>query len=672
MDKLIVGGLALGGVSALAGLSPWPVGLWGDSEPVALALHAGGALIALGLAGAGRRDPAWLLACFRHPFVLLPLLLAGWSLVAPALSAPDPAQALLGSPQTAEGPWLFLDVALFVAAGRVLRGHPVYTRYVGWGALALGLGIPGLSLFPETRLYFFGAWMVYLAIAAPIVVATFLEDDVPPRRRLLLAALAGFPGWLLSGSITAIAAGLLVVPAVILACRPPDPTPSRRTPLLLAGATLAIVCFLGLGTLAIAESYGAVRPTLRALESVWSRGHLQDVLLTDLADHPLLWLIGTGWGQTYDIFLRSLPAAGLSMWNGSWDMTGRDIVNSHHVALEALLAAGLPGMLLRLAALAALPLFCRPGWGRAAGFFALALGTLEALWFQLPGTTPIVALALAGLAPPLARSGAAASLASQGAAAAQGTAAALPCPPTPIQSWAKTLGAGGLAPVLLVCALVQALATAELTRQSLAASSLESAYLTPVLPPPQADCDSARFSGWRAQRYLAYLLEQEIGLFQDAPATAATRAALANLVCLAERPPFRRSIALPTFVMMFRNDLLLPDHQAERAFFPDLAASGQEPLFAYLAHAPRRTDLAIPFLAALVHQHQFAELSAVTSRLLALRPNDPVALWFSGMAQLSQPETRDQAVRDLRRGLAQGIDQRMPIDPTERAQILAY
>jgi len=645
--SLMLAGLGLALFSTLAGLSPWPVGLWSDSEPIALAVHFGAALAALGLALESLRRPWLPQACLAHPFVLPSLLLAAWSVIA-AAGAADPAAALLGSPQTAEGPLLILDGAMFTAAGLVLGRTPGGAAAIGWSALAAGVVLPALSLFAATRVYFFGAWMVFPAIAAPVVVVLFLKDHRPRRTLVLLAAIAGLPGCLLSGSVTAVFAGLLAVPAVWLGCR--DRALSgrpHRHAVSLAALTAALPILLAAGVLGFTVIHGPARPETRALADIWSRGYLQLALITDLADHPWRWLTGAGWGQIADIFTRTVTAAGLPLWNGSWDLMDRDIVNSHHFALEALLAAGLPGFALRLAGLAVLPVFCRPELRTAAAFFALALGTMSSLWFQLPGTVAMVALATAAFG-------------------------SLEPPP------ARRRGSLGIpVPVALLVAFAagQGTVVATLASEGLAAGTLGSAYIAPESPPPLADCDAGRFSGWRARPYLANLLSHSLREFRTLEPSArlseASLRAAANLVCLTGRPPFRESVTAQTFALALRGDLaLVPANAPYLPYFDGYFEDWGRQVSNYLTLAPRRSDIAIPYLVWLDRHGRFADLFAAADRMLAIDADDPIALWYSGAALTRQPGQGRLGFARMRRALDTGIELRIEVAPAQRRQVL--
>ena len=652
---LMLAGLGLALFSTLAGLLPLAIGMWGDSESIALTVHTGAAMVAAGLTMAGHRQPWLTPACLAHPFVLAPLLLAAWSLVA-LPGAADPAAALLGSPQTAEGPLLILDTALFIAAGLAIRHQPGASAILGWMVVAAAVILPCLTLFPATTVYFFGAWMVYSAIAAPIAVVVFLEAPLPRFwSRLAVAVAAGVPGVALSGSITAVAAALLALPAIWLACR--DTTDrSRREGVFWAGLVVGGVVVLEVGTLILAlVYYGHAKPGVRFLESLWSRGHLQVALLTDLADHPWRILIGAGWGQIGDIFTRTVTAAGLPLWDKSWDMMERDIVNSHNLFLEALLAAGLPGLLLRLAGLMAVPLFCRPNLRRAGGMFALALGTLASLWFQLPGTVAMVALGIAALGtvePPISPS----SLS----------------PPRRRRAARIARASVGLVAIL---AIFQGGMVVTLAWEGVRAGTLDSAYIAARSPPPADSCDDRRLAGWRAQPYLGGLLSRKLldvrSLRPPATLSNASVIALANLVCLADRPRFHDSVPIQTFVLALRGEIMLvPTNEPYRPVFVGFAQSWDRQVFDYLARAPRRTDVVIPYLVWLDRQGRFEDLVAATDRMLAVNPNDPVPLWYLGAALTRQPGQGVAGLTRMRRALDLGIERLIEVAPALRQQIL--
>jgi len=674
-DVLLLLGLTLGLFSSLTPLLPWQIGLWADSEAIALVVHGGAVLVAAGFTLHAAGAPVVIRHSLGHGFVLLPLLLAGWGVVGALTAASDPASALLGSPQTAEGPLLLVDGALFIGATRRLALTPWLRPLLGLLTALAGIAIPVVAFFSAGRIYFFGAWMVFFAISAPVATLGLLGERWPRPLRLALALAVGTPGIVLSGSITAIACGLLILPALWLLSRPvvmpgavptPESAPATvarpRQALILGGLALLAPLLLGLGIAALALAWGSDKPSIRAIESLWSRGHLQLALLTGFADQPWHWLTGLGWGQVGELFNRSVTASGLTLWDGSWDMMRRDIVNSHHHLLEALLAGGVPALLLVLLTLFALPWWCRPERALEAGCFALSLSTLGAMWFQLPGTAAVIAIASAALTagragtlpPGLARLPLATPLAGGQKSVKTG--------------WSRTGLALGL--VTLALGVVVAL----LTGDALRGATLERDYIKPPAAPPLAACDAGRFRGWRAQAYLSHLFARDFKQLREAtrdrPLPEPALRALANLSCLARRPEFAQSAALATLDLALRGELLLNEaHQNDRRYFPDLATDWGQKVDHYLQLAPRRNDLVIGYLVWLDRQQRLPDLFELTRRLLARDPGDPVALWYSGAALTRQPGQWAEGMRRLQRALAQGIGHRIPLDPELRRQI---
>ncbi|MBI1209534.1 MAG: hypothetical protein GC191_19905 [Azospirillum sp.] len=641
---LIAAGLGLGLFSYLAALLPWQIGIWADSEPIAAAVHAGAGAVALGLAGAlwSRSEETW--PAFSHPFVLLPLALAVWSLVS-GLAARSPALNILGSPQTAEGVLLYLDFAIFVAGGILLGQRPRLAAITGLMALAAAIVIPMLTLWPATRVYFFGAWLTFGAVAAAVITLILLERRCPPWMLSLAGLAALVPGLALSDSNTAIGAGLLILPA-LWPGGSSNPKVQRWLP--PRRMTIAIVV-VPIVLIAVFQAIGQITPEHafeqpRMVESLWSRARLQRALLAEFGQSPAAVLFGTGWGHIRDLFSRNLLAAEVPIWNTRWDMLGRDIVNSHSFVLEALLAAGLPALVLRLAMVASLPLACRPGRRLAAACFGLCLATLGSLWFQMPGTTAMVALAYAALA---------------GAS------------PRPAASRRTVWLAAGL---LAGLGVALAAAAVGLFGRGLVEAELQHQYLPPDHPPPLVDCDSRRFAAPRGDVVLAELLGRHLKQIrtpgQTEPASEATLLAIANLICLSERPPYRQAPAPQSFVMALTGDIALaPAGYNYRRYFSGLIDSWPERLREFLTLAPGRSDLAVGYFTWATRNNRWNEVRTMAESLLARDPTDPVGLWYDGAALLRDPARVDAGYERLRQALAQGIDLRLNVSEFDRRNI---
>jgi len=682
-------GLGVGLFSHLAGLSPWTVGLWEGSEPITLAVHLGAGLCAFGLALAVIRGciaSVW--ADLTHPFVLLPLALGVWSVAGGVIMAIDPALALLGAPQTGEGPLLWLDQGLLVAAALwVRRSSLVLSVTVAWAALAAATVLPLLILFSATQVYFFGAWHVYLVIAAPVVACSFVRDrDGPPVGRrggrpdgrrggrpdgrqlgrwasrhwpALAASVAVLSGLATSGSLTAVGVGVFCLPVLIRLWAPEATSHLAgwccRSPVAAAGPGL-FVLLVPVMVIAVAAGCWACGQS-KALESIWSRVHLQQALLADLWEvgPPWVWALGRGWGHVSEMFSRSVMAAGIPIWSGptNWDMLGRDIVNSHNFALEALLAAGLPGLLLKVAGVAAWPWFARKGEVWVAGLFALSFVLLGSLWFQVPGTVVIVALA-----------------------------GAMVAAVRPVASPSCFRFRAGVAPLigLALAGLGLGLGTVSwrLLDEGRVTARAAAGWLASAPPIQAVACDASAVSGWRGDAYVGEVLVRLIKSLRRAPESVneARLFALRTVICLAERPRYRASPRVQASLLAAYGDLM---------FVPGFAKGQYAPMFAgaperwdalvmnFLAIAPGRGDLVAPYLRWLLREGKPEPLLAAADRILRVAPGEPVTLWYSGsvLTHAADPRDREAGFDRLRQALAAGVELRILIDDTTRRFVLS-
>ena len=89
----------------------------------------------------------------------------------------------------------------------------------------------------------------------------------------------------------------------------------------------------------------------------------------------------------------------------------------------------------------------------------------------------------------------------------------------------------------------------------------------------------------------------------------------------------------------------------------------------YLARAPRRGDMAVPYLSWRLAAGDDAAILAVASRILAGDRDNPVGLWFSGTVLIATPQTAAEGIARMRRALAQGLERVMPVDAALKSQI---
>jgi hypothetical protein len=78
--------------------------------------------------------------------------------------------------------------------------------------------------------------------------------------------------------------------------------------------------------------------------------------------------------------------------------------------------------------------------------------------------------------------------------------------------------------------------------------------------------------------------------------------------------------------------------------------------------APGRTDLTVSYLLWLLRENRQQEFSRWALLLFNKNPEDPVGLWFSGIALLSDPSESGKSLKRMRLAIDRGIERMMPID----------
>ena len=157
------------------------------------------------------------------------------------------------------------------------------------------------------------------------------------------------------------------------------------------GVAVAAIAAIGLG------SYLALRLLdLRELApTLWSRRLIFEGIEPSLRDGVG---VGRGWGRYADFLVANLPLSGLRLYSPDWAGLGRDLFHSHHVFLESLFAAGLPGLVLAAAIPSALILGAQRRRRGIAIAFVLSWLVVDCFWFMMPATVPVLALACGALA----------------------------------------------------------------------------------------------------------------------------------------------------------------------------------------------------------------------------------------------------------------------------------
>ncbi|MGE0272101.1 MAG: O-antigen ligase family protein [Alphaproteobacteria bacterium] len=634
-------GAIVAAANFFASLLPVDLGMSPEIEPMIVMMHAGAGMSAFGLLLVCAVRPALVLPALRHPLVLVAFGVALWS----ALLAPFtdfPLNALLGSPSAGEGALMYAEVALFMAAAMVLRRFRL-GGYVASIAVGVGAAVPALVAARVGRPDFIAEYVSFFAPASAVLAFAACRR-MPPRPRMILGLTAALPALLLSNNNTAwvaCALGLFAAGLFVWFGRDSSPNVSCRVRRL---ATLLVPAVL------VAATLGAAFVGYEGLvKSLTARLYLDRIALEALQDRPLSLLIGQGWGRTSEIINIHFNASRAVLWDESWDATTRRYTDIHNVAVEALLAAGIPALVAVVAMMALVPLYARRSLLPIAAGYAIALAALFAVWFQVIVTVPCVALAAGWLVGP-ARLG-------------RGLRRALDTR----RGWIA---------VLVVCGIASWVSAGWLAVHGLA---IRHAYFSEsTTPDPTLVCENLPLDLDRGSFTLAQAFAgayQSVFADENAgrPANEARMKRLERLLCAVGRAAsVSRSADLLIMPVLFRGEIAFnPALPNTRTRFSDTFAGWERAVDRFLARAPRRTDMAWPYLAWRWEQGDYGAVYALARRILAHDSADPVGLWFAGnlLARSGRPAERREGVAMLRHSLDAGVERIAPIAPALREEI---
>jgi len=398
---------------------PWnDLGLWSQVETAAVGLHALSAAAALGLvllvsAGDGRTRSALTSA----PVVLLAALGVLGLVLAPFV--PEPWRNVHGTLKHGIGSLWHVELAVLASAYAAIRGTRGGTAAV-IATAAAAAAIILLHAFPfATSIGLplsFNEWVGLMAaaagagilawsprlvpLAAPVIAGGWLVSD---NRAVLLAFAA--VGVLWAASRVGRLKGLLDRPAV-----------SAAVPVAIALAG-AVALWAAAPVVERLATRGAVVDTSRIPSTnpidhvqvqegfagtLWSRSYMIRAAVDATFGAPSRILAGHGWGSFPTLSIGTVrdvpgrmtesapPTASLTYW----DVRERANFHVHNVAVEALLALGLPGLALWLAFLGFLAASSRKGL-----YLSTGIAVLGTFWFPVNLLTPMLALALASAMP---------------------------------------------------------------------------------------------------------------------------------------------------------------------------------------------------------------------------------------------------------------------------------
>ncbi|EME71267.1 hypothetical protein H261_03683 [Paramagnetospirillum caucaseum] len=628
-------GLLIGLLSVLLSDKHFALGVWQQSEPVIIATHFGASLCWAGLAVGWRREPS-LASMLRSPLVLPALALAVWSALAASL-AEFPGLALLGAPQSGEGPLWYLDLAAFVMAAWRLRDentriHDVLVL-IG-GLVILGVGVCNLSrtvtwLPFRTGIGFFG-FAEFLGYSALALLPVAWNARERGNRFWSVIAAVGILGVLMSRNRTAMA-GFVVIAVFLMPLRLTIPAWLIRYRMALV---IAVISIVSLAPYVLLNHVTWFHGTF----SLWSRSILHSVIAPHVFDSLKTAFFGHGWGHFTEYLARHVADTGISLVDGKWKDLYRDEFHSHNAALEAAFATGLPGLTLAIILRAGIALGAAPQAGRMAFGFALALALTDATWFMLPLSLAPLGFALAALAPVR-------------------------------TEWRNTAaGRQGSLMVAVGGGAVTLAATLVLFNNAVMTGRLE-ACLSPQ--PAIVDCGHVQVpTDPRGQNFdLAVSISNSLTASQRRSTTLELSPEHAEFLSRliregAERTKSNGSALLPIVIANAVGQSAFPSPTIPwLSMTPELDAMWREEIIRLIEIAPNRMDIAAIYLNWLIAEGRDGPDDTLLPKLEQLQPSHPVVLWFRGVRLIADPSSAHQAngLNMLHRAIALGAGRFVPI-----------
>ena len=402
-----------------------------------------------------------------------------------------------------------------------------------------------------------------------------------------------------------------------------------------------------------------------ALNSQVTRHNLQALSFEAILYKPNTLAVGQGWGMFGDHFATHMPTEWVKIRDESevllsesenwikkshWDAINRVDFHSHNGFTQVILSAGIIGVLLFLGILLAPVIWCRKKIIILAGTFGFATAGLYAQWFLMPPSLPLFALALGGFV-------------------------------TPVKfKWffpnLKILVpyiATGISILLLFIGMV----SLNFTNY---AYFYQPKMTAPLITPEGRFVCSSRFEDQdRGGLHLAHRLKTMAIYVKRKINIAEAQSIDPNLIalehylidefrgtaCAAENYIDRgASIRLLIAALQVKSDfafLILPNKL--KPIVDRLLQNWGTRVKQLVARAPKRTDLAVPYLLYLLKIGDEKNFSNLATTLFATNSEDPIALWFSGIDLLSKPNMGQVGTQRMKEALLIGVERLMPVDP---------
>jgi len=655
---LVMGGLGAATLSAFASIPVLPdLGVWFQSEPVTASLFASASICAAGLAVQAQGSPGLVKRAFWHPLVMIPILVSLWSWLAP-MPMMAGAGSFFGSPQLGLGGAWFLSLGVMTAGARclLLGGLPAKTLMWFAGVIfAMTLILVGLDRLAVGgwRPYNFSDYLAFHGLYLWIIAAGWFSSSPGLRRGgFVVGAIIIFSSGNLTGSLAFVAALFS-----ILAVRFVDPYVSDQMLRKLAAValgTMAVLLPVGIYVSQFVDFPDFV--SFDTVATFKSRALMLGTVLEAMVGEPTRLLTGYGWGGLPELLFSQIPldqtvairpVAALRQEVFFWDALWLLQFHTHNELVEQILSGGLPSAALWLAYLVLIPLTAEGKNIPLAIGFSVGYVLLSSMWFQMPGGLPLMAMAVAGLT---AKKGPSPRLASSR--------------PRMI----SVLPAGAflaLAGAAVVAVVYGRAAAHEVGRNFTPSTALDRPLCGPDSPVLGARL--AQFS-----QLMKTFATANIDRLRKGKILEPWRyERLDDFLCRADQ---LMSLGGPLSVgvrgLTLRSDFAFaPQPIGNEAFAKRIYSGWDKNVRWVLSQAPRRTDLAVPYLSWLLGRGEESRVLDITTGMLDNNREDPIGLWFSGVVLLNDVEKTTEAVQRLKRALRNGLEKIMPVETRLKANV---
>jgi hypothetical protein len=652
-------------------LQPFAFGIWYQSEPVIAALFACGSAATICLAAMAILGYP-VSGALTHPLTLVTGALALWSAVS-SLAAPLPMRSLIGPPQTGEG--VLWQVALTALTALALA---VWQRRLVRRAIVASAAVSGIVLLVLNVNEPIGSpwrpvfWPEFAAILGLFVIAIVVSDTSLRWSPALAGRIAPLP---LAGRLSSGPASLRITAAVLLGgliiATSSNKTAMAIAVLVIPGLT-ALSLLTGKGKLWRTATVTAAIAIIFAvpagmywlgsrldLESPLSRWEMIRVALEALRSDPMLLLHGAGWGSYNDILYRFLEQVRdvrveSETWQPSLDIMGGGAFHTHNSYLEAIISTGLPGGVLLLALPVTAILYARRRSNALLCAVWVVVAGLLAAWFTLPEAVPFQAAALAATAGGLRRP----SIRRE------------PASPGTLYKRALYASIAVLAALVLMTASVMTVRLA-LDAQRVLANMRSGGAVDRSLPPWLL---SDHGQGGAHLWWLTLDLTNRLATKGRSGAAFSSSEVywFESLMRAVDRhvAELPSSLRLKSLMLIMRDELAteMGDPQFDRLREWEVPTWSQK-LMALRQELPERSDLAAPFLDTLVQSNNTAVAIKFGNELLLRNPDDPVALWFTGIAMVPTTEWSNLGRARMVRAMDTGIERLIPLSPDVRKML---